>query len=249
MTVTQIQARPEQLGHPARETDGSPRRGGRHPVGAAQQVAEALLVPGVLEPVVGRPAVVDHDAVVVEAQDGLGHGAAAGRVDDVGGRPRPDQGVQPGRAPAHPPSGLVGDNPRGLAHGLADALVDRLAARGGPKHGVDAAATTERNAEEAVQAAGDLAVRQPALLVEFDDGGLVLEAAGPPGDDAGANLARLRSAVRWGGPPPERGRVRAARDVERVRRTGVYPAVLSEVYAGPVRETFNIRHGSEGPWP
>ena len=27
------------------------------------------------EPVVGRPAVVDHSAVVIEAQDGLGHGA------------------------------------------------------------------------------------------------------------------------------------------------------------------------------
>jgi hypothetical protein len=37
---------------------------------------------------------------------------------------------------------------------------------------VDAAATTEGDAEEAGQAAGDLAVRQAGLLVEFDDGGL-----------------------------------------------------------------------------
>ena len=56
--------------------------------------------------------------------------------------------------------------------GLADGLVDRLTAGGGPQHGVDAAAPTERDAEEALQAAGDLAVRQAALLVEFDDGGL-----------------------------------------------------------------------------
>jgi hypothetical protein len=37
---------------------------------------------------------------------------------------------------------------------------------------VDTAAPTEGDAEEACQAAGDLAVRQAGLLVEFDDGGL-----------------------------------------------------------------------------
>jgi hypothetical protein len=37
---------------------------------------------------------------------------------------------------------------------------------------VDAAAPTERDAEEAFQTADNLAVREPALLVEFDDGGL-----------------------------------------------------------------------------
>jgi hypothetical protein len=37
---------------------------------------------------------------------------------------------------------------------------------------LDAAATAEGDAEKAVQAAGDLAVREPTLLVEFDDGGL-----------------------------------------------------------------------------
>src|SRR5262249_33623956 len=51
-------------------------------------------------------------------------------------------------------------------------LVDRLAAGGGPQHRVDAASPTEADAEEAFQAAGDLAVREPALLVEFDDGRL-----------------------------------------------------------------------------
>src|SRR5262249_61821572 len=51
-------------------------------------------------------------------------------------------------------------------------LVDRLTAGGGPQDGVDAAAPTERDPEQALQAAGDLAVRQAGLLVEFDDGGL-----------------------------------------------------------------------------
>ena len=59
VTVTQVQAGPEQLGHPARETDRSPRRCRRHLVGPPQQVVEALLVLGFLELVVRRPAVVD----------------------------------------------------------------------------------------------------------------------------------------------------------------------------------------------
>jgi hypothetical protein len=59
-----------------------------------------------------------------------------------------------------------------LSHALADGLVDRLAAFGGPQNGVDAAASTERDAEQAFQAAYDLAVRQAGLLVEFDNGGL-----------------------------------------------------------------------------
>src|SRR5262245_22167646 len=135
-------------------------------------MVEALLVRGALELVVGRPAVVDHDAVVAEPQDGLGDVPAAGRVDDVSGGPGPDHGVQPRRASAHAPAGLVGHHPVRLPHGLSDGLIGRLAAGGGPENGVDAAATTERDAEEALQAAHDLAVRQAALLVEFDDGGL-----------------------------------------------------------------------------
>jgi len=55
----------------------------RHLVAAPQQVLQTLLVPGVLELVVRRPAVVDHGAVVIEPQDGLGHGAAAGPMGEA----------------------------------------------------------------------------------------------------------------------------------------------------------------------
>ena len=73
---------------------------------------------------------------------------------------------------AYPPARLVGHDPLRPGHRLADALIDRLAAGGGAQDRVDAAATTERDAEEAPQAAHDLAVRQAGLLVEFDDRGL-----------------------------------------------------------------------------
>src|SRR5262249_34413297 len=53
-----------------------------------------------------------------------------------------------------------------------------------------AAAAAERDAEQALQAAGDLAVRQPTLLVEFDDGGL---GVGPQLGRGGAEgLGRLQ---------------------------------------------------------
>src|SRR5262249_55679667 len=64
------------------------------------------------------------------------------------------------------------------------------AAGGGTEHRVDAAAPAERDAEEAAQAAGDLAVREPALLVEFDDGGLGI---GPQLSSGGAEgVGRLQ---------------------------------------------------------
>src|SRR6516164_5460083 len=106
MTVTQVEAGPEQLGHATREADRPTGRRLLHRVGAPQEVVETLLVAGVLELVVRRPAVVDHGAVVVRSHEGLGHGAAAGRVDDVSRRLRADQRMQPGGQAAYPPTGL-----------------------------------------------------------------------------------------------------------------------------------------------
>src|SRR5262249_56391898 len=92
--------------------------------------------------------------------------------EDVGGGLRPDQCMQPGRMAAPPPAGLVGHHPVRLSHGLADSLIDRLAAGGGPQDGVDATAAAEGDAKETSQAAGDLAMREPALLVKFNDSSL-----------------------------------------------------------------------------
>src|SRR5262245_58553022 len=93
--------------------------------------------------------------------------------------------MQPGGQAAYPPTRLIGHDPVGLAHGLADGLVDGLTAAARPQDGVDAAAAAEVDAEQAAQAADHLAVRQPALLVEFHDSCLGVRAqlrgGGPQG--------------------------------------------------------------------
>src|SRR5262249_24705196 len=84
----------------------------------------------------------------------------------------------------------VRHHPVGLPQVLAYRFVDRFAASSGPQHDVDATATTERDAEEALQAAGDFAVRQAALLVEFNDRGLGI--GSPVGRGGAGAVARLQ---------------------------------------------------------
>jgi hypothetical protein len=162
----------EQLSHPTRKTHGSPRCGRCHFVGTPQQVVEALLVQSLLELVVRGPAVMNHRAVVVQSQDVLGHGTAARQVDDVCGSLRTDQRMQPGRVSSDPPAGFIGHHPVGLTHGLADGLIDRLAASSGSQNSVDAAAATETDTKQTLQAARDFTVRQATLFIQLDDGRL-----------------------------------------------------------------------------
>src|SRR6185295_14972347 len=132
-------------------------------------MVEALLMEGVCEIVVDRPAIVDHLACIVAAEDAGGDGAGTGRVNDVGSGLFADDGVEPGLGAADVPTGFVGHDPRSGFDGCADFLVDRLGAPGGAEHDLDAAATRDRDAEEGFEDAADLAVRHAGLLVELDD--------------------------------------------------------------------------------
>src|SRR5262249_297315 len=60
------------------------------------------------------------------------------------------------------------------SHRLPDGLIDWLAAGSGAQDGVDAAAATEPDTKQTLQAACDFAVRQATLFVQFDDGRLRL---------------------------------------------------------------------------
>jgi hypothetical protein len=87
----------------------------------------------------------------------------------------------------------------------------------------------------------------PVGWVVLGPGTIVLEAAGPTADDAEAHLARLRSAVRWGGLPAGPGPWRAALELTVVPDEGRCPAALVERYAGPVRERADVPHGVVTP--
>src|SRR6202035_2732646 len=102
---------------------------------------------GPREIIVGGPAVMDHDAVVVTTKEILGHGPAAVRSNDVDGCVRCHQRMQPGRPAALTPSRLVQDNPFGLGQSLAQLGIARLTASGGAEYGVSGAAATELDPE------------------------------------------------------------------------------------------------------
>jgi hypothetical protein len=63
-----------------------------------------------------------------------------------------------------------------VRHGLLNLLVSRVAAVGGTQHGLHRNAAAQVDAEQRVQAANDLAVRQAGFFVERDDCGLGVRA-------------------------------------------------------------------------
>ncbi len=118
----------------------------------------ALLVPGLGETVVRRPAVADQVASVVEAEQCFGRPMVAVGIDDVGRGPRADEAMQPGGQSTDPPASLVGPDPVGTADRLTDRLIDRSAASAGPQEDVGHAAARQGDAEQVAERPGDLAL-------------------------------------------------------------------------------------------
>jgi hypothetical protein len=135
-------------------------------------MGQALLMPGQREIIVRRPAVVNHDAIIVASQDTLGHLAAARRIDGIDGALGTDERMQPGELATQTPAGFVQDGPVGVGQRRAQLGIDRFTALGGTQHGVGRTAAAQVDAEQTLQDTGYLAVRQAGLLVEFDHGGL-----------------------------------------------------------------------------
>src|SRR5262249_6765689 len=157
---------------PAWEPNCAARGALEHLVTATQHVAQALLMAGLRKVVVRGPAIVNHHARIVCADEALGYGSRASRGDDVSGRLTARQRVEPGTQAADMPAGFIRDDPVRSRDGLADRVVDWLAAPRCSQHGVDTAARRQGDAEQALQDAANLAVRQTSLLVQLDDRGL-----------------------------------------------------------------------------
>ena len=166
----------QQFADSAWKADGAARRGFEQLMTAPEQMSEALLMLGIRKVVVRRPAIVNHDAGVIEAKNALGRFAGTRRIDDIGSGVFANQSVQPGILAADMPARFVEDGPRRCLDGVANILVDRLAAFGGTQDDMGAAAARQADAEQRLKNAADLAVRHAGLLVEFDDGGLSIGA-------------------------------------------------------------------------
>ena len=105
------------------------------------------------------------------------------------------RGVHPGGEAADPPARFVGHDPRRLGDAMDDRVVVRQAPPGRPQHGLAGPAARQPDAEERVEQHADLAVREPGVLVEVDDGRL-----GVGAELAGAAPQRVGGLQRV--PPP-----------------------------------------------
>src|SRR5436190_1885581 len=95
VSIAKVQRVMQQFADPAREADGAARGGFEQFMAAPQEMPKTLLMVGVEKVVVRRPAVVNHQAGVIEAEHALGRFAGARRIDDIGGRVFANQAMQP----------------------------------------------------------------------------------------------------------------------------------------------------------
>jgi hypothetical protein len=85
--VAQVEALAEQFGDAPRETHCAALGGFQDLVVAAEDMLVALLVPRLLETVIGRPAIVDQHTIVIETENVRRRFVAARRINDFDSAP------------------------------------------------------------------------------------------------------------------------------------------------------------------
>ena len=133
---------------------------------AAQQVGHTGLMGGGGEATVWRPPVTDQHAGIVGPEDRRRLQEPPPRLNGIDRRLRRRKGPQPLPVPIDFPAGFVGGDDGTAANGRTQRGIGRL---GLPRRAVQGARDgtgRHREAEALVQKPGDLAMRQPELLVE-----------------------------------------------------------------------------------
>ena len=123
---------------------------------------------GFSEAPIRRPAVANEHAVEVRPQQVGGLRVAPSGLSRVDGRLRRGGRSEPPQVAADLPPGLVGGDDGAVADLAQQFGIGQLGPAGGPMHGADQAARTAPDAVVLPQQRGDLAERQPHLLVEDD---------------------------------------------------------------------------------
>ena len=141
---------------------------------APQQMRETRLMDRGLETPIRRPAVADKDRGEVGPQHRGRFFEAAAGLNGVDRRVRRGVGPQPLQPRVDLPAGFIRGHHGTPANGGAERRVGRFGLVGHPAHRVHQAACGDGQAEALAEECGDLAERQPQLLVEDDrerDGG------------------------------------------------------------------------------
>lgn len=163
--------------------------------GSPQQVFETLLVRGLLEEIVRRPAVVTHASVVVRSQNRLGYiMAPAGTNHTERGRWR-DEYPQPLQPAGDLPAGFVRIDKVTPSHDLLNRLIGRLVPFGDTKDYLGRSAPAHRDSEGLVQQALDVTVTESILVLHHRDQRLQIRAqlrrGGPEGIRGLPSVSRL----------------------------------------------------------
>ncbi len=133
---------------------------------ASLDVAEALLVEGLLESIVGAPPVMDHRAVPIRPENLLGDIVAAAGSDWEQGRRTSHEDPHPLKKSIDLPSGLIGVDASAATHDDFDAVIGGLNAVGCPQDDVGGPATRERDPEEVLEDRLDVAIGDADLVLQ-----------------------------------------------------------------------------------
>lgn len=136
---------------------------------ASEQMRETRLMNRVGEAPIGRPAVADHHAGEVFAEQRRGFGKPAARLNRVDGRIRRGDGPEPLQRAGDLPAGLIGCDDRTAADRVAERVICGPRLTRGAVHRVHQAAARHGQPILLAKERRDLPERQAELLVE-DDG-------------------------------------------------------------------------------
>ena len=164
--IPQCQPTLQQIFDVGRKPRSAARRRLQHFVAAVDQMGVALLVNGLRETVVGRPAVMHQLSAPVLAQKLHRRLTAARRIEDIGDGVQTSKLMQPSLRSPDSPAGFIGNDLRRPADILPNLLMGRRTTPGGPVARTGGSRAADGDSEEFAEGLLDLSMRKPQPFVE-----------------------------------------------------------------------------------
>src|SRR3990172_833743 len=138
-------------------------------LGPSQGLLQTLLMYGVKESVVRRPAVMRHSPGVIHSQHFGRHVHASTGTDHIHREEIGDEAPQPVQSSADLPAGLVGIHRVSLRNHGFEGVIHRLGPLAGSANDVGCRSTGQVNVPSVLQEGGDVAIGQPELVLQQCD--------------------------------------------------------------------------------